>query len=132
MINFICRRLHIELITLMGGDLYMRLAEQIRKYRKSSGLTQEALAEKLNTTRQSVSKWEQGSLEPNIQMLNNLAELFGVSLDNLVNGKDGLEDSDDKDYAHVPMNIWEFASKKWWLIIVIVLIIGGTLSQMFG
>lgn len=116
----------------MGGDLYMRLAEQIRKYRKSSGLTQEALAEKLNTTRQSVSKWEQGSLEPNIQMLNNLAELFGVSLDNLVNGKDGLEDSDDKDYAHVPMNIWEFASKKWWLIILIVLIIGGTLSQIFG
>lgn len=132
MINFICRILHIELITLMGGALYMRLAEQIRKYRKSSGLTQESLAEKLNTTRQSVSKWEQGSLEPNIQMLNNLAELFGVSLDNLVNGKDGLEDSDDKDYAHVPMNIWEFASKKWWLIILIVLIIGGTLSQIFG
>ncbi|WP_210128614.1 MULTISPECIES: helix-turn-helix transcriptional regulator [unclassified Staphylococcus] len=110
----------------------MRLAEQIRKYRKSSGLTQEALAEKLNTTRQSVSKWEQGALEPNIQMLNNLAELFGVSLDNLVNGKGELEDTDDKDYTSELMNFWEFASKRWWLIIVIILIIGGTLSQIFG
>ncbi|PCF45031.1 helix-turn-helix domain-containing protein [Staphylococcus delphini] len=110
----------------------MRLSEQIRKYRKSSGLTQEALAEKLNTTRQSVSKWEQGSLEPNIQMLNNLSKLFDVSLDNLVNGKERLENTDNKDYTHVPMNIWEFASKKWWLIIIIVLIIGGTLSQIFG
>lgn len=42
MINSICKKLLIELITLMGGDLGMRLPEQIRKYRKSSGLTQEA------------------------------------------------------------------------------------------
>ncbi|KAA2271379.1 helix-turn-helix domain-containing protein [Staphylococcus haemolyticus] len=65
----------------------MRLAEQIRKYRKSSGLTQE-----------------------------DLAELFGVSLENLVNGKVELEDTDDKDYTSEPMNFWEFASKRWWLI----------------
>lgn len=132
MLNYVCRSLHIELITLMGGDLYMRLAEQIRKYRKNYDLTQEALAEKLNTTRQSVSKWEQGSLEPNIQMLNNLAELFGVSLDKLVNGKDELEDTGNKVYTSAPMNFWEFAAKKWWLIIIIILIIGGTLSQIFG
>lgn len=132
MLNYICISLHIKLITLIGGDLYMKLAEQIRKYRKNSGLTQEALAEKLNTTRQSVSKWEQGSLEPNIQMLNNLAELFGVSLDKLVNGKDELEDTGNKVYTSAPMNFWEFAAKKWWLIIIIILIISGTLSQIFG
>lgn len=65
----------------------------------------------MNTTKQSFSKWERGSLEPNIQMLNNLAELFGVSLNNLVNGESKLEDTDDKDYTSKPMNFWEFASK---------------------
>ena len=110
----------------------MILAEQIRKYRKSSGLTQEALAEKLNTTRQSVSKWEQGVLEPNIQTLNNLAELFGISLDILVNGKDDFENTEDKVYLSGSMSIWEFAAQKWWLIIIIILIISGTLSQIFG
>lgn len=44
-------------------------------------------------------------------MLNNLAELFGVSLNNLVNGESKLEDTDDKDYTSKPMNFWEFASK---------------------
>lgn len=110
----------------------MKLAEQIRMYRKASCLTQEALAEKLNTTRQSVSKWEQGTLEPNIQMLNQLAKLFEVSLDQLVNGEDDNEVKRVGASPSVPMNFWEFASQKWWLIIIILLIIGGTLSQIFS
>ncbi|MGJ5718938.1 XRE family transcriptional regulator [Staphylococcus arlettae] len=110
----------------------MKLSDQVRKYRKNSGLTQEALAEKLNTTRQSVSKWEQGSLEPNIQMLNHLSALFGISLDELVNGNEKLEKNEDRAYASNPMNFWEFAAQKWWLIIIILLIISGTLSQILG
>ncbi|PCF86333.1 helix-turn-helix domain-containing protein [Staphylococcus intermedius] len=110
----------------------MKLAEQIRMYRKASGLTQEALAEKLNTTRQSVSKWEQGTLEPNIQMLNQLAKLFEVSLDQLVNGESDNEAKSVEASSSKSMNFWEFASQKWWLIIIILLIIGGTLSQIFS
>lgn len=110
----------------------MKMADQIRKYRKELGLTQEELAEKLNTTRQSVSKWEQGTLEPNIQMINNLATLFGISLDNLINGKSNDEMNDNQNYITRPMNFWEFSSQKWWLIIIILLIVGGTLSQIFN
>ena len=105
----------------------MELSAQIRKYRKEAGLTQEGLAEKLNTTRQSVSKWEQGVLEPNLQMLNALATLFGVSLDTLVNGGQSKTSNDS-----VHMNFWDFADKKWWLILIIVFIICGTLAQIFA
>lgn len=110
----------------------MKMAEQIKKHRKELGLTQEELADKLNTTRQSVSKWEQGTLEPNIQMINNLAVLFGISLDNLVNGKSNDEVNVNENCVSRPMNFWEFASQKWWLIIIILLIVGGTLSQIFN
>lgn len=105
----------------------MELGAQIRKYRKEAGLTQEGLAEQLNTTRQSVSKWEQGVLEPNLQMLNALATLFEVSLDTLVNGE---QPKSLKDNVH--MNFWEFADKKWWLILIVVFTICGTLSQIFA
>ncbi len=37
--NYVYRSLHIKLIALMGDDLYMKLAEQIRKYRKNYDLT---------------------------------------------------------------------------------------------
>ncbi|MCU5747094.1 helix-turn-helix domain-containing protein [Staphylococcus sp. SQ8-PEA] len=110
----------------------MKMAEQIKKHRKELGLTQEELADKLNTTRQSVSKWEQGTLEPNIQMINNLAVLFGISLDNLVNGKSNDEVNVNENCVSRPMNFWEFASQKWWVIIIILLIVGGTLSQIFN
>lgn len=43
----------------------MKLAEQIRKHRKENNLTQDQLATELHTTRQTVSKWEQGTIEPN-------------------------------------------------------------------
>ncbi|WP_245393560.1 helix-turn-helix domain-containing protein [Staphylococcus coagulans] len=64
----------------------MRLAEQIKKLRIEKELTQEMLAIEMHTTRQTISKWEQGTIEPNIQMLNKLASFFNVSLDELVNG----------------------------------------------
>lgn len=108
----------------------MKLSEQIRKYRKAKDLTQEALAEKLNTTRQSVSKWEQGTLEPNIQMLNQLAQLFDISLDELVNGKTKVTENDQSKSSS--MNFWEFASEKWWVIVIVLIIICGTLTDIFS
>ena len=111
----------------------MQLAENIKKYRKRAGLTQEALAEKLHTTRQSVSKWEQGTLEPNLQMLLNLSELFGISLDFLVKGDENhYEDECLYKGKSQSMNFWEFISQKWWLILIILIIICGTLSQILG
>lgn len=59
------------------------LGTQIAFYRKELGLTQEALAEQLGVTSQAVSKWESGQNCPDIQLLPQLADLFGITLDAL-------------------------------------------------
>lgn len=60
------------------------LAENIRKYRKASGLTQDGLAEKLGITLGTISKWERGSSEPDVDYIMDMAELFRISVDALI------------------------------------------------
>lgn len=61
----------------------MTIGNQIASYRKNAGLTQEALAKKLGVTNQAVSKWESGLACPDIQLLPELADLFGITIDEL-------------------------------------------------
>ena len=61
----------------------MEMGKEIRRLRESRGITQEALAEALNVTPQSVSKWERGTSMPDVQMLPQIAVYFGVSIDQL-------------------------------------------------
>ena len=62
----------------------IQLKEQIAWLRRQKGLTQEALAQQLGVTNQTVSKWESGQCCPDIQLLPALADLFGVSVDELM------------------------------------------------
>ena len=55
---------------------------QLRKMKK---MTQEGIAEKVGVTRQAVAKWEAGESVPDLEKCRLLAELFGVSLDDLAN-----------------------------------------------
>lgn len=57
------------------------LNENIKRARKAKGLSQEELAVKLNVVRQTVSKWENGSLHPNMKHQERLAEIFGMRID---------------------------------------------------
>lgn len=59
------------------------LAALLGQFREKSGLTQEQLAEKLNVSRQAVSKWECGDATPDLDNLVALAELYGITLDEL-------------------------------------------------
>ena len=61
----------------------MELGKKIRQLRFKAGLTQEQLAEKLGIAAQSVSKWETAAAMPDITALPLLAEIFGVSIDDL-------------------------------------------------
>ncbi len=61
----------------------MELGKKIRQLRFKAGLTQEKLAEKLGIGPQSVSKWENSVAMPDITTLPLLAEIFGVSIDDL-------------------------------------------------
>ncbi len=60
------------------------LGEKIAHYRRKAGLTQEQLAEKCSVTAQAVSKWENGITSPDISLIAPLAELFGISCDELM------------------------------------------------
>ena len=63
----------------------MKLSEKIFELRKGMGLSQEELAEKLNVSRQTVSRWEVGSALPDAENLRLLSGLFGVTADYLLN-----------------------------------------------
>ena len=61
----------------MNEDVLKKnVPEKITFYRKAAGLTQLELAEKLNYSDKSVSKWERGDGLPDITVLTNMAELF--------------------------------------------------------
>lgn len=68
----------------------MILAEKILKLRKENGMSQEELAEKLNVSRQSVSKWESAAAYPELDKILELAKLFGVTTDYLLKDDAGL------------------------------------------
>lgn len=64
----------------------MELGKQIRKYRNERTLSQEALAEKIYVSRQTVSNWENDKSYPDVNSLVLLSEVFEVSLDQLIKG----------------------------------------------
>ncbi len=69
----------------------MNFASNLQKLRKDKNMSQEALAEKLDVTRQSVSKWESGVTYPEMDKLISICKIFNVDMDTLVNGDVGVE-----------------------------------------
>ena len=66
------------------SELKSIIAKNIADLRKQSGLTQLELAEKLNYSDKSISKWERADAIPDVTVLKEIADLFGVSLDYMV------------------------------------------------
>lgn len=83
----------------------MKLAENIQKFRKEKRFSQEYLAEKCKVSRQAIAKWESGESTPTIDKLVFLADLYEVTLDELV-GRATF----DK-YSRVKEYLNEFAAK---------------------
>ena len=77
----------------------MTLGERIKNYRRKTGLSQEQLAEKINVSRQAITKWENDSGIPDIDNLISLSKVMGISLDELVMGEKGNDISDIKRIA---------------------------------
>lgn len=72
----------------------MDFGMKLQSLRKEKGLSQEALAERLNVSRQAVSKWESGAGYPEMDKLILISDLFGVSIDYLI--KDSHEPVQDE------------------------------------
>ena len=76
---------------------YTKIGKFIAEERKSKKLTQAKLAEKLFVSEKTVSKWENGKGVPDTSILTNLCEIFGVSINELLNGERlSLENYNDK------------------------------------
>lgn len=77
----------------------MKLNGKLVYLRKKKGLTQLELAETVKVSRQAVSKWESGGGMPSTENLRSLSELYGVSVDYLLNegSEKGTESSEDNE-----------------------------------
>lgn len=64
----------------------MELGNQMKKYRGELSLSQDALAEKIYVSRQTISNWETGKSYPDVNSLIRMSEVFGISVDSLLKG----------------------------------------------
>lgn len=73
-----------EVNGLTEEQLKKNIAKNISELRKASGMTQAQLAESLNYSDKSVSKWERGDGVPDVVVLQKMAELFGITLNDFI------------------------------------------------
>ena len=81
----------------------MELKDKLAELRNKKGLSQIAAAEALNVSRQAISRWETGASAPSTENLIELSRLYGVSMDELVNGgESGRAENDAESAASAP------------------------------
>lgn len=100
----------------------MKFSEKLENLRKSKGMSQEALAQKLNVTRQTVSKWELDQTTPDMSKLIEISKIFEISLDELANNNNIETSNSETTYKESSI---EKNNKK---ISVIIFIIGLIIS----
>lgn len=92
-----------------ANEINRILGDSIIAIRKKHNLTQEEIAEKLDVTRQAVSRWEMGLSAPNIYTLSMISELFQTSVSELLKEDSGFK---DMEYEKVPDAATLVADKK--------------------
>lgn len=94
----------------------MKLAEKLFELRKEKGWSQEKLAEQINVSRQSISKWESGQVLPEIEKVIELSKIFQVTTDYLLLDENSekssttviLKEDKDKYYKEVKsFGLWQ-------------------------
>ena len=85
----------------------MSISVKIKQLRKSNGLSQEQLAEKLDVSRQAISKWESGASFPDVEKMVIISELFKVSTDYLMKDENTVEfGGDAQQCVQVPKKLY--------------------------
>ena len=92
----------------------MKFGDKLCKLRKKEGLSQEELGDKLNVTRQTVSKWELGQSKPDTDKLIELCNLLGVNVNDLMDDNIELNNRD----RHI--DSIEVKPRKWLLVVLII------------
>lgn len=99
----------------------MKFHEKLFELRKKANMTQNDLAEKLNVSRQAVSRWEMGTAMPDVENLIAMSDLFGVSLDYLLKEQAPQENAPTHQWEDLLRQYWSFVPKKWWILAVVAL-----------
>ncbi|MGL5328907.1 MAG: helix-turn-helix domain-containing protein [Peptostreptococcaceae bacterium] len=73
----------------------MKFGEKLKTLRIKNELSQEQLAERMNVSRQAVTKWENNNGMPDIENLKQIANIFDVTIDSLVYEEEEIETTDD-------------------------------------
>jgi len=111
-------------------ELKITIAKNIQQLRKNMGLTQIGLAERLNYSDKAVSKWERGESLPDIAVIKELADLFGVSVDYLLSDSHDLPEmalSTKKMIRKNRLIITLLATAMVWLLATIAFVVLGIL-----
>ena len=90
----------------------MKFHEKLFALRKAAAMTQNDLAEKLNVSRQAVSRWEMGTAMPDVENLIAISDLFSVTLDELL--RKGPVPERQTQMMPEP-RYWDYVPSKWWL-----------------
>ncbi len=64
--------------------MILKFSVNLKRLRETSGLSQQALAEKLRVTQRKISYWESGKIEPDLEFLWRIADFFDLSVDELI------------------------------------------------
>ena len=79
----------------------MQFNEKLKMLRKEKGFTQESLADKLNVSRQAITKWESGDGIPDIDNLKQISILFNTTIDELVKEDKDINLENKKNYSEI-------------------------------
>ena len=82
----------------------------LKDLRKEKGLTKEQLAETLNVSRRTVSRWETGSNMPDLDLLMEIADLYEVDLREMLNGERKSEDKMNKELEETVLQVAEYTN----------------------
>ena len=96
----------------------MKFHEKLLELRKNANMTQNDLADRLNVSRQAVSRWEMGTAMPDVDNLVAMSDLFGVSLDYLLKDQAPQEHAASARWEAPLREYWSFVPKKWWILAV--------------
>ncbi len=91
-------------------ELKLVVASNLIRLRQKAGMTQAELGEKLNYSDKTVSKWERGESVPDVFVLSRLAEIYGLTVNDLIRDENGWQDPAEKARAEEKANAPTFSS----------------------
>src|SRR5690554_2363449 len=101
----------------------MIFSERLKKEREKKGWSQIELAKKIHVSRQSVSKWETGKNYPSIEVIIDLSDLFGITIDELLRSDQELKEKVIQDSKQLAFPKWKVFFDSMFLLGVFLLLV---------